>query len=482
MTDQEAIELYDGMYNDMSKFSRIICDDVITDDLPSFHREIYEMVGGELRVALAAPRGFAKSTISSKVYPLWLALFKKRKDICIISASEGLAVEHMRYIKQALESNELILGLWGSLKSDKWSETHIIVQHPDGTRVNIRAKGAGGQLRGFRPDVVILDDIETDEGVESEDQRKKLKNWLFKACINTLLPGGQLIIIGTILHPLSVLNELLDTPNGWVKKKYTAYVDGVEDDDHVLWHARPHAWLQQRKQEIGSFAFASEYMNDPRSDESTPIKPKHIREWEELPNQLSLVIAVDPAYSEEAQADFKVCSLVGIDQHSNRYLIDYVRTHAPSGEFIDAILNLYVRHKGQITGLGIPNSGTEKEFYRSVSNRASERNIYPPFIELKNTFTTGTGRTIRKKKGRIVAALQPLFEQGKYFIHSNHNEAREELLTIGSSRWDDVVDTMAYAEQILTHKFHFEEDKDTYNPHDWYDDPTPDNQDYGMDY
>jgi hypothetical protein len=42
-----------------------------------------------------------------------------------------------------------------------------------------------------------------------------------------------------------------------------------------------------------------------------------------------------------------------------------------------------------------------------------------------------------------------LFEQGKYFIHPDHIEARDELLSIGSSRWDDLVDTLAYAEQIL---------------------------------
>ena len=60
---------------------------------------------------------------------------------------------------------------------------------------------------------------------------------------------------------------------------------------------------------------------------------------------------------------------------------------------------------------------------------------------------------------RIVGPiLQPLFEQGKYYIHKNHVEAREELLTIGSSRWDDLVDTLAYAEQILTPMF-FEEKK-----------------------
>jgi hypothetical protein len=39
--------------------------------------------------------------------------------------------------------------------------------------------------------------------------------------------------------------------------------------------------------------------------------------------------------------------------------------------------------------------------------------------------------------------------QGKYYIAPDHMEAREELLTIGSSKNDDIVDTLAYSEQIL---------------------------------
>jgi len=161
------------------------------------------------------------------------------------------------------------------------------------------------------------------------------------------------------------------------------------------------------------------------------------------------VIAVDPAYSEDEKADYKVASVVAIDNQGNRYLLTYLRTHQPTGEFIDGILNLYLQYKSVLTGLGIPSGGTEKEFFKSVVNKAEERKIYPPFVELKNVFNTQAGEAKRNKKSRIIAALQPLFEAGKYYITPNHIEARDELLTIGSSRWDDIVDTMAYAEQIL---------------------------------
>lgn len=443
-------QIYDVLSSDMSKFARVICSDVVTFELAGFHLEMYEIMKLESRAVVAAPRGHAKSTIVSKVYPLWCALFKKHKDICIISDSESLAVEHLRYIKLALESNPKILGLWGDVKSDKWTENHIIVKHRDGSKINIRAKGAGGQMRGFRPDCIILDDIENDVEVVSEEQREKLKNWLFKACINTLLPGGKLFVIGTVLHPLCVLSELLDSPNGWVKKKYTAYLDGVEDDNHVLWKEMwSHEKLQERKKEIGSFAFYAEYMNNPRLNTVGTIKQEQIKYWESLPTNLGITIAVDPAYSEDEKSDYKVAVVVGADTDGNRYLIEYIRTHVPLNEFMDSILNLYIKYKANITGLGIPSAGTESSFFKSFMEKAEKRRLYPPLMELKNAFVDASGKKYLNKTRRIVAALQPLFERGQYYIGHGQGEVLNELLDLGSSRWDDLVDAMTYAETII---------------------------------
>lgn len=448
MTAQDKLELYSLLRSDLRKFATVFFKHLMGYETADFQREMYELLQTKDRVAIAAPRGFTKSTLADVIFPCWLALLMVKKDICIISASETLAVEFLRKVRIELETNEKVLGLFGDVQSDKWTENHIILKNG----VNIRAKGAGGQIRGFRPDCLILDDIETDESVENEEQRKKLKDWLFKACLNTLLPGGQMVLVGTLIHPLSVLSDLIDTPReGWEKRKYKAYKDGIEAPGHELWPtARPHEWLQQRKSEIGSWAFAAEFMNDPKLDESAPIKPEYIRIWRNLPEQYSVVITLDPAYSEDEKADFKVATAVAVDQALNRYLLEYVRTHDPSGEYIDASLNMYLRYQSRCTALGVPNSGTEKEFFKRFCDRASERRISAPITELKNTFTqTGSSVANRNKKKRIIASLQPLFEQGRYYIGENHYEAKDELLTIGSSRWDDLVDSMAYAEQLL---------------------------------
>ena len=155
---------------------------------------------------------------------------------------------------------------------------------------------------------------------------------------------------------------------------------------------------------------------------------------------------------------------MGIDQNQNRYLLEYLRTHEATGEFMDGVLNMFLRYRGLITALGVPDSGTEKEFFRSFCNRAMERKLSPPMVALKNTFVdASTGTSIRNKKKRVIASLQPLFEQGRYYINENHIEARDELLTIGSSRWDDIVDTMSYAEQLLV-PMYFEDKKQEHEP------------------
>lgn len=447
--NEKNVKLYNFFEKNFYKFVEHMLGNYLTHKVPDFHKELYDLLPNEKRVAVAAPRGFAKSMICSVFYPLWCALFQKKSDICIISASEGLAIEWLRKIRTELESNPLLIDIFGDLRTNKWTENHIIIKNP--LKTNIRARGAGGQIRGFRPDLVLLDDIETDDSVASKEQRDKLRDWIFKSCLNTLLPHGQFIWIGTIISPLALLQEMLDTDNGWFKRKYRAYKTDEQKPGNELWGSLwNHKRLQERKKEIGSTAFASEYLNDPILNESAPIQQHHIRYWDKLPDNLNLVIAVDPAYSDDEKADYKTAVVVGIDSNHNRYLASYIRTHKPTGEFIDGILNLYTQNRGQVTAVGIPNSGTEKEFFRSVTEKAQSRHIYAPFVELKNVFKTGTGTTIRRKRDRIIAALQPLFESGKYFIHKNHTEALDELLTIGASRHDDLVDALTYAETILT--------------------------------
>jgi hypothetical protein len=428
------------MTSPSGEFQKQICQDL--SDRHSFY-------------ALEVFRGGAKTTYVSMIKSIHFALFDKIGDITLTSLSEEFILnEVMRKIKFEFDTNEKLITYFGNLKTSKWSESYFVLKNG----IAFEGTGISGQLRGGRRGLIIGDDLEDEETASSEEQREKLRKRIGKELIPKLLPKAQMILAGTPIHQMAYIQQIITTPdNGWFKRIYPAYHDGMQAEGKEMWpQMYPHARLQQIKLAMGSNYFSAEYLCNPISDESSPIKESQIRYWKELPKQYSCVIAVDPAYSDDASADYKVAALVAIDPMLNRYLIQYVRTHDGLGSFEDAIINLYLNYRPFITQVGIPSGGTERGFFDGFGKKCMMRGINSiPVVELKNTFTnSATSISSRNKKSRIIAALQPWFEQGKYYIHADHLEARDELLTIGSSRWDDLVDAMSYAEQILTPVFY----------------------------
>jgi len=69
-------------------------------DSPDCHKEWWDLCCGKHKfVAIAAPRGFAKSTAITHAYVLAAALFRDRKFIVIVSDTEGQAIMFLQDIK-----------------------------------------------------------------------------------------------------------------------------------------------------------------------------------------------------------------------------------------------------------------------------------------------------------------------------------------------------------------------------------------------
>lgn len=181
------------------------------------------------KLAIAAPRGHAKSTIVSLVYVLWCVLYLKERLILIASNTTEQAIALLKDIKHQLNDNPLIASDFPEISCGKkpkpWRDSKI--QLPNGAM--ICAYGAGQSPRGIkndkdRPGLIIADDLENEEQVESEEQRDKLRSWFSGTLLNTGHPNTNVIVIGTILNHNSLLANLVDyekTP-GWEGKTYKA--------------------------------------------------------------------------------------------------------------------------------------------------------------------------------------------------------------------------------------------------------------------
>jgi hypothetical protein len=239
---------------------------------PVFHRECWQRYcGDDPACATAAPRNHAKSTSLTHDYGLAAALFRDEPYIIIVGSSEEMAIEHLNDIANELRENEDVIR---DFKIDKFvvdQKTDIIVRCHDGYMFRFLARGAEQKIRGRkwlgkRPGLIIADDLEDDEQVESRDRRKKFSRWFFRACKQALRDGGKIRVHGTILHEDSLLNHLIRNKQ-WNSKVYKAH-KSFSDFSEILWHEKfPESRLRAIRQEFinegDAAGYSQEYLNDP---------------------------------------------------------------------------------------------------------------------------------------------------------------------------------------------------------------------------
>lgn len=137
-------------------------------DIPHCHREWWDMCCHSHKfVAIAAPRGHAKSTAITLSYTLANILFRERKFVLLVSDTESQSSFFLGNIKKELSDNDDIKKLFGVSHFVKDTETDCIVEFDNGDQARILAKGSEQKLRGInwdnrRPDLIVCHEQDTD--------------------------------------------------------------------------------------------------------------------------------------------------------------------------------------------------------------------------------------------------------------------------------------------------------------------------------
>ena len=192
-----------------------------------------------IKLAVAAPRGEAKSTLVTQLFVLWCVLTERKHFIPIIMNGYEQAAIMLEAIKAELEANPRLRQDFAAQvgAGPVWQAGVIVTTNT----IKIQAFGAGKLMRGlrhgpYRPDMVICDDLENDENVRSRTQRDKLERW-FRNAVLRLGPADDsmdAIVIGTVLHHDSLLSRLLNNPL-WEQERFRAVI--TWPNDMTLWEA-----------------------------------------------------------------------------------------------------------------------------------------------------------------------------------------------------------------------------------------------------
>ena len=299
-------------------------------EVADHHMEWNDLVMCHDRICVMAPRDHGKCYFFVFAFPIWKAEFNPVGKGYIFSATQDQAVRILSDIKDEIEDNPKLRHLLPE-KREVWNATSVKLAN--GHR--IYARGYGTKLRGAHPQRIVVDDGLNDEDAYSELVRNKHIEYFFTAISNMIVPGGQIVVVGTPFHGTDLYNALRINPE-YTFRKYPAVEKGKP-----LWPGRYSlALLEKKRREIGPIRFTREFLCEPISDDMSifpgnlftgaPVEQFNVKLgmplsfWKQAGIH-SVFIGVDLAISASTSADYTVVFVLGIDAHGNRWVLDIIR-------------------------------------------------------------------------------------------------------------------------------------------------------------
>ena len=491
---------------DMEFFGRAYFPHYFSRPSPEFHRELdaiwqqgvlkgrYPLTAADtktisrlpgVRRAVAAPRGHAKSTNLTFKGTMHSTLYGYKHYPIIISDSSEQAEGFLDNIRVEFEENTAILEDFGPLAGSVWRSNVLVTK----TNIKIEAIGSGKKIRGrkhrnWRPDLIILDDVENDENVRTPEQRKKLKDWFDKAVSKCGDDYTDIVYIGTLLHYDSLLAKTLANP-AYRSIKYKAVIRFSQADDlwqqwetvftdlsnddreadalaffqahktamlegtQVLWEEKLSYYdLMVMRVSEGEASFNSEEQNEPIN----PDDCLFMEEWFEYYNEAEINFRdpvfdffgfIDPSLGKTKRSDFS--AIVTLAKHRSSgymYVVDAdIERRHPDRIIADVLAK--ERWLRASFGHGYRKLGAETNQFQwflkeELAKASSKAGLYLPIEEVQQT----------SDKVMRIQTLQPVVKNKYIKFNRRHKRLLEQLTQFPMGAHDDGPDALEGARSI----------------------------------
>lgn len=491
---------------DMEFFGRAYFPHYFSRPSPEFHRELdaiwqqgvlkgrYPLTAADtktisrlpgVRRAVAAPRGHAKSTNLTFKGTMHSTLYGYKHYPIIISDSSEQAEGFLDNIRVEFEENTAILEDFGPLAGSVWRSNVLVTK----TNIKIEAIGSGKKIRGrkhrnWRPDLIILDDVENDENVRTPEQRKKLKDWFDKAVSKCGDDYTDIVYIGTLLHYDSLLAKTLANP-AYRSIKYKAVIRFSQADDlwqqwetvftdlsnddreadalaffqahktamlegtQVLWEEKLSYYdLMVMRVSEGEASFNSEEQNEPIN----PDDCLFVEEWFEYYNEAEINFRdpvfdffgfIDPSLGKTKRSDFS--AIVTLAKHRSSgymYVVDAdIERRHPDRIIADVLAK--ERWLRASFGHGYRKLGAETNQFQwflkeELAKASSKAGLYLPIEEVQQT----------SDKVMRIQTLQPDVKNKYIKFNRRHKRLLEQLTQFPMGAHDDGPDALEGARSI----------------------------------
>lgn len=426
---------------------------------PAFHEEIGRQLYSSARYnAFEVFRDGAKTSLL-RVYASQRIAYGISRTIMYVSSSQTHSSFSLRWLKRQIEFNKPWAQLFGLRKGSKWTDEIIEIYHGvEDTPITVLAVGITGQIRGFnlddfRPDLIIADDVQTDENVATLEQREKLKNTFFGALVNSLAPSSdspsaKIVLLNTPMVRDDLIETCMADPQ-WNGLRFGIF----DENGRSRWEARwPTAEMVERKAAETKMGRYSNWMKEKECQivkkEGKDFDVENLKYWDVLPDGMTVLMSIDPASSDSKEADDQVIMSVGF-KGTDIYVLDYADE---KGEMPDAAADSVFTQARKWRPLKIV---SEAIGYQRVLAwyLAREMKLKRLFIQVDPI------QDRRAKKDRILQAIAGNLAYQNIYIKPTMTKLIAQLNDFGEGGHDDVIDALAMA--IVAANPELRDDSDT---------------------
>ncbi|MDA2738388.1 phage terminase large subunit [Bacillus cereus group sp. Bc015] len=468
--------------------NNLIPEGITIDDAPKFHHELTSYLDSfhadpTQRIAWSVPRGHAKSTYLSNMYPIYNIVYNIRKFIVILSETHDGAKQFTDFVNNQLKDNKKLREDFGELMGENSRENKKDNAEKFVTKNNVMVASGSTQkqLRGMRfmnsrPDLIILDDLESEKNTNTPELRQKNLTWYTK----TVNPLGDpqrtgFIYMGTLVNPNGLLPYVMNRAD-FKSKRYSAIVSPPDRQDlweeyesiyrdlenpdrkeqaeqfyfsnqeemdkgvEVLWNDRmPYYKLIQEKCNVGTRAFNSEYLNLPYSDEDAIFRQENFTWYDDkdLYDEHGRLIPMDLYgfwdIAITGKGDYNAIITVGRDRRTGIfYVLDAwagkVNMHEALRVAEQKILE-YEHHT-----FGVETIQAQWSMFQQLRVNLSKKSYFKTRLKQFNP---------RTKKEIRIEALEPMVEAGQIRFKKQHRLLIEMLELFPQHEHDDLPDSLA---------------------------------------
>ncbi len=459
-------------------------------------------------LAVAAPRGHAKSTLVTLAYVLWALVCKKEPFIVVASGTVDQAKKLLEHVKRQIEENQLLREDFPELKKatriTPWRSGTILLPNNH----TLQSFASNQNLRGVRhgkdrPTLIIADDMEDKLHVASEEQRAKVADWFTSTLLKAGTPETNVIVVGTVFHHDSLLANLLDPAKspGWKPMRYRAVeemsgrpdlwerwgaimrsqsiYEGATGDEaatkflkmhsgemlagtKVLWPEQ-YSYLELMRTRLreGESTFQAEFQNEPLDPDQCLFSRANITYWDDEHASAEALLAslgesrhnrqgcfygaCDPSLGgNPLKGDFSGIVLL---YKPNRSDVKYVIAADLARRTPDETIEriLHYARMYRFSNFGIESNQFQEIMADNLRRRASQLGIPMPLHKIKN----------RSGKQQRIAALESEVSQGRLVFARQHIALMEQLRAFPLAKHDDGPDALEMAVETSTNTDHW---------------------------